>query len=68
MPLQITWSRYDAVTSGNVITSTTALSPNTTYYVALIDPVTGCESSLRLEVSPRLNKLRYINGSGWFFT
>ena len=45
---------YDASTNGNVISSTTALELNTTYYAVLIDPVSGCESSMRLEVSPDL--------------
>ena len=45
---------YDAITGGNVISDTSALSNNTTYYGVLVDPVTGCESSIRLDVLPDL--------------
>ena len=45
---------YDFATNGTVITETTELSGSTTYYAVLIDPVTGCESSERLAVSPDL--------------
>jgi len=45
---------YDANTNGNVITNSTELTANTTYYAVLIDPISGCESSVRLAVSPDL--------------
>lgn len=45
---------YDAATNGNVISSTTELINLSTYYAALIDVVTGCESSVRLAVTPDL--------------
>ncbi|NNC48946.1 MAG: gliding motility-associated C-terminal domain-containing protein [Flaviramulus sp.] len=42
---------YDAATDGNTISSSTTLT-NATYYVVLVDSVTGCESSARLAVAP----------------
>jgi gliding motility-associated-like protein len=45
---------YDAATGGNTITDTSTLSSNTNYYAVLVDPVTGCESSIRLDVLPDL--------------
>ncbi|WP_171946611.1 gliding motility-associated C-terminal domain-containing protein [Flaviramulus basaltis] len=45
----IVW--YDAATGGSVISSSTNLT-NTTYYAVLVDPVTGCESSERLVLTP----------------
>jgi gliding motility-associated-like protein len=45
---------YDTATGGNSISTSTSLSNNTTYYVALVDATTGCESSVRLEVNPDL--------------
>ncbi len=42
---------YDAEIGGNVLSENTTLS-NTTYYAALYDVTTGCESSVRLEVTP----------------
>ncbi|WP_197077345.1 gliding motility-associated C-terminal domain-containing protein [Lacinutrix sp. Hel_I_90] len=47
---------YDAVTNGSVISSSTELTPDTTYYAVLIDPVTGCESSIRLAVNPDVTR------------
>uniref|UniRef100_UPI002608250E gliding motility-associated C-terminal domain-containing protein n=1 Tax=uncultured Algibacter sp. TaxID=298659 RepID=UPI002608250E len=44
---------YDTLTGGSAISNTTLLT-NTTYYVALVDQVTSCESSVRLEVIPDL--------------
>ncbi|WP_204244183.1 gliding motility-associated C-terminal domain-containing protein, partial [Wocania ichthyoenteri] len=44
---------YDASTGGSTISSSTPLT-NTTYYAILIDPVTGCESSVRLELTPNV--------------
>ncbi|MEN2412529.1 gliding motility-associated C-terminal domain-containing protein [Flavobacterium sp. D4] len=44
----IVW--YDAVTGGNLIPSTQALA-NGTYYAAISDPATGCESATRLSVT-----------------
>uniref|UniRef100_UPI0026129999 T9SS type B sorting domain-containing protein n=1 Tax=uncultured Lacinutrix sp. TaxID=574032 RepID=UPI0026129999 len=45
---------YDAMANGNVISSTTELITNTTYYAVLIDPISNCESSVRLAVTPDL--------------
>ena len=45
---------YDAPTGGNVVTASTNLEVNTTYYAVLIDSTSGCESSIRLDVSPDL--------------
>ncbi len=45
---------YDAATGGSLITNTTVLSIQTTYYAALYDATTGCESSVRLQVNPDL--------------
>lgn len=45
---------YDAETGGNSISASASLSNNTTYYVALVDATTGCESSIRLKVNPDL--------------
>lgn len=42
---------YDAVKDGSVISSSSILT-SMTYYAALIDAATGCESSVRLEVTP----------------
>ncbi|KJD35530.1 hypothetical protein PW52_10605, partial [Tamlana sedimentorum] len=42
---------YDAETGGSTISSSTEIS-DTTYYAALVDLNTGCESSVRLAVSP----------------
>ena len=44
---------YDVQTAGVAIDSNSLLT-NITYYVALIDPTTGCESSVRLIVTPDL--------------
>ncbi|TBN01812.1 gliding motility-associated C-terminal domain-containing protein [Hyunsoonleella flava] len=45
----IVW--YDVPIGGVPIPDTSALG-NTTYYAALVDQTTGCESSVRLEVTP----------------
>ena len=45
---------YDAETNGTLLTDTTLLTNQTTYYVALYDEITGCESSVRLQVNPDL--------------
>ncbi|WP_298237595.1 gliding motility-associated C-terminal domain-containing protein [uncultured Algibacter sp.] len=45
---------YDAIIGGNAISDTSTLSNNTTYYAVLVDSVTGCESSIRLDVTPDL--------------
>lgn len=42
---------YDAATGGSTISSGTTLT-NTTYYAALLNLTTGCESSVRLAVTP----------------
>ena len=45
---------YDVLTDGNVISSSTLLTNGTSYFAVLRDAVTGCESSVRLEVTPDL--------------
>ena len=45
---------YDAATNGNVITNSTQLLNLETYYASLINETTGCESSVRLVVTPDL--------------
>ncbi|WP_129751695.1 gliding motility-associated C-terminal domain-containing protein [Flavobacterium beibuense] len=42
---------YDAATGGNVVAATIALVDGSVYYAVLTDPVTGCESSVRLAVT-----------------
>ncbi|QOG01502.1 gliding motility-associated C-terminal domain-containing protein [Flavobacterium sp. MDT1-60] len=44
----IVW--YDALTGGNLIASTTALTTGT-YYAAIKDPITNCESAVRLAIA-----------------
>ncbi|MEL0455117.1 gliding motility-associated C-terminal domain-containing protein [Flavobacteriaceae bacterium SZ-1-7] len=44
---------YDAATGGSTYSSDSSLT-NSTYYAALIDVTTGCESSVRLAVTPDL--------------
>ncbi|MEP5340591.1 MAG: gliding motility-associated C-terminal domain-containing protein, partial [Algibacter sp.] len=51
---------YDTVTGGSAISESSLLT-DTTYYVALVDQVTGCESSLRLEVIPDLTACGKLN-------
>ncbi|UUC44647.1 Ig-like domain-containing protein [Flavobacterium cerinum] len=46
---------YNAPTGGTVVTSTTPLVSGTTYYGALVDAASGCESSVRLAVSVQVN-------------
>ncbi|MHC0440466.1 Ig-like domain-containing protein [Flavobacterium sp. 3-210] len=48
----IVW--YDALTGGNLIPSTQALT-NGTYFAAISDPATGCESATRLSVTINVN-------------
>ncbi|WP_411766767.1 gliding motility-associated C-terminal domain-containing protein [Winogradskyella sp. A3E31] len=45
---------YDASTGGNAISSGSTLSNGDTYYAVLLDLNTGCESSVRLQVTPDL--------------
>jgi gliding motility-associated-like protein len=45
---------YDAALDGNVLSESTPLSSGSTYFAVLLDLVTGCESSVRLQVSPDL--------------
>ncbi|WP_456312665.1 Ig-like domain-containing protein [Pseudomonas shirazensis] len=45
---------YSALTGGTPIASTTALA-NGIYYGGIVDPVTGCESITRLEVTVTIN-------------
>ncbi len=55
---------YDSATGGTPISNDSELS-TTTYYVALIDASTGCESAIRLEVTPDITacgKLRLPDG------
>jgi len=46
---------YDAPTGGTIVASTTPLVSGTTYYGVLVDPTSGCESSIRLAVSVQVN-------------
>lgn len=46
---------YDAENDGNLLASTDALSNGTTYYAAIVDPVSGCESAERLAVTININ-------------
>ncbi|PXY43850.1 T9SS type B sorting domain-containing protein, partial [Flavobacterium hydrophilum] len=45
---------YNSLTSTIAIAPTTALA-NGTYYGAILDPVTGCESAVRLQVTATIN-------------
>ena len=45
---------YDAEIGGTVLDNNTLLALNTAYYAALVDSATGCESSVRLGVTPDL--------------
>ncbi|WP_330442769.1 Ig-like domain-containing protein [Flavobacterium sp. C4GT6] len=46
---------YDAATGGNMLAATTALTDGSVYYASLTDPVSGCESSVRLAVTVNVN-------------
>lgn len=46
---------YDAEIGGNLLAATTALTDGTTYYAAIVDAASGCESSARLAVSININ-------------
>jgi gliding motility-associated-like protein len=46
---------YDTVDGTNALPLTTIMTSGTTYYAALIDAATGCESSIRLEVTVDLS-------------
>ena len=43
---------YDVATGGSALTSSSMLSNGVTYYAAMYDATTGCESSVRLAVLP----------------
>ncbi|WP_409446049.1 gliding motility-associated C-terminal domain-containing protein [Mariniflexile rhizosphaerae] len=45
---------YDADVNGSMISDTSTLINLTTYYAALVDAATGCESNVRLAVTPDL--------------
>ncbi|MEO1031806.1 MAG: gliding motility-associated C-terminal domain-containing protein [Bacteroidota bacterium] len=45
---------YEEEQGGSPLSASDLLLPNTTYYAVLVDPVSGCESSLRLEFTPDL--------------
>ena len=45
---------YDNDVGGSVVSDSSLLNNGTTYYAALIDATTGCESSTRLAVTPDL--------------
>ncbi|MPT34795.1 MAG: T9SS type B sorting domain-containing protein, partial [Flavobacterium sp.] len=45
---------YNAATGGTVVASTTPLTTGT-YYGVLVDPTSGCESSVRLAVAVQIN-------------
>uniref|UniRef100_UPI00261EF0FA Ig-like domain-containing protein n=1 Tax=Flavobacterium sp. TaxID=239 RepID=UPI00261EF0FA len=49
----VTW--YDAATNGNALLPTTPLVNGMIYYASQIDPVNGCESSIRLAVTVQIN-------------
>mgnify|MGYP000094304087 CR=1 FL=1 len=51
---------YDVSTGGSAIPEATVLT-NIRYYAALIDAVTGCESSIRLEIEPDLTACGKLN-------
>ncbi|PZR23313.1 MAG: hypothetical protein DI539_03410 [Flavobacterium psychrophilum] len=42
---------YTAATGGTVVPNSTALVTGTTYYATLVDPVSGCQSAVRLAVT-----------------
>ncbi|MCK0178596.1 gliding motility-associated C-terminal domain-containing protein [Flavobacteriaceae bacterium S0862] len=46
---------YDAATNGTVLGAGTLLANATTYYAVIVDSNTGCESSIRLAVTPDLS-------------
>ncbi|MFT6798820.1 MAG: gliding motility-associated-like protein [Nonlabens sp.] len=46
---------YNAIDGTNALPLSTVLTSGTTYYAALIDTVTGCESRIRLEVTVDLS-------------
>jgi gliding motility-associated-like protein/uncharacterized repeat protein (TIGR01451 family) len=46
---------YDALTGGNVVIATEILVDGVTYYTALVDDATNCESSVHLAVTVILN-------------
>ncbi|NMH87549.1 gliding motility-associated C-terminal domain-containing protein [Flavivirga algicola] len=48
----IVW--YDAATNGTVVSGNAILDHDNTYYAALVDATTGCESSVRLAVTTDL--------------
>ena len=48
---------YSDATDGTPLPLTTALTNGTIYYAALIDPVTTCESAVRLAITVNLNNL-----------
>ncbi len=52
---------YDAATAGNLLPSTTLLANATTYYVAIADAGTGCESTVRLAITVSLADLCSTN-------
>ena len=52
---------YDNDTGGSTISSSTTLSPGTTYHAVLYDAATGCESSVRLAVTPDLTSCGKID-------
>ncbi|WP_281846142.1 gliding motility-associated C-terminal domain-containing protein [Olleya namhaensis] len=45
---------YDSATNGSAFSNTDLLIAGTSYYAALFDASTGCESSIRLQISPDL--------------
>ncbi|MDV6167856.1 gliding motility-associated C-terminal domain-containing protein [Flavobacterium sp. DG1-102-2] len=46
---------YTSATGGTVIASNTALVSGTTYYASYTDPVTGCDSTVRLAITVTVN-------------
>src|SRR5699024_4941700 len=55
---------YDAPTGGNILSANTPLVDGMTYYASLVDPVTGCESSVRLAITVTFNQNQdaFVNG------
>ncbi|TCK67583.1 gliding motility-associated-like protein [Winogradskyella wandonensis] len=51
-PFTVVW--YDAINGGSTYSNSDDLESEQTYYAALINTTTGCESSVRLEVMPDL--------------
>lgn len=51
---------FNSITNGILLSESSKLENNTTYYATLIDPTSGCESPKRLAVTPVLIKCEII--------